>query len=440
MRRPGRLEPGRPEVLDLARWLLLAALGLSLTALAVQLHARLGTASAPFIGVYRLKLDGGTAIAPFVAAVVLLAVLRGWVRRLRWGWLLVSSYVAAAAWTLGLAAVEGGNGLARPMLGNAEYLADLPRIRADPTGFVRHFITDSGQLSVATRQHPPGPGLLLWLLDGVGVHRTAVLGLIIALIGVATVPLVLSCVRALCHEPAARALAPLLVLAPWAIWVAVSMDAVTATLAAGMVACGVRASSPRRRGTGAVGWSIAAGLLLGVAALFSYAVPWLALSVISVYFVRRRAALNVVTGLAALVPIALAQAAGFVWTRGLSAAQADFSLRVEPHRSAALWGAVSLVLLLLALGPGSVASARKVRRTPGWPFLVGAAAAVVFAVGAGLARGEMEHAWLPYFPWLLVAAVAPERAESRIGRAPLLLAGTGALSAIVLAGVLRTAW
>lgn len=440
MRRPGRLGPGRHEIVDLGCWLLLAGVGLGLTALAVHLNARLGTASAPFIGVYRLKLDAGTAIAPVVAAVVLLAVLRGWVARLRWGWLLLWSYLAAAAWTLGLAAVEGGNGLARPMLGTGEYLADLPRIRADPAGFVRHFVVDSGSLSMATREHPPGPGLLLWLLDRLGVHRPTALGLVIALIGVATVPLVLACVRALCHEPAARALVPLLVLAPWAIWVAVSMDAVTATLAAGMVACGARASSPQRRGTGAVGWGIAAGLLLGVAALFSYAVPWLALSVIAVYFVRRRAALNVVTGLAALVPIALAQAAGFVWTRGLSAAQADFSLRVEPHRSAVLWGAISLVVLLLVLGPGSVASARKVRRTPGWPFLVGAGAAVAFAVGSGLARGEMEHAWVPYFPWLLVAAVAPERAGGPTGRAPLLLAGVGALSAIVLEAVLRTAW
>ncbi len=186
-------------------------------------------------------------------------------------------------------------------------------------------------------------------------------------------------------------------------------------------------------------WALLSGLLLGTAALFSYAVPWLALSVICVYFVRRRALLNVVTGAAALVPLAMVQAAGFVWTDGLTAAQADLSIRVEPQRSALLWGMVSLAVLVLACGPAIVASARNLRRTPGWPFLVGAGVAVGFAIGAGLARGEMEHAWLPYFPWLLTAAVAPGRGDEREG-AQLLLAGAGAASTVLLAAVLQTAW
>src|SRR3712207_7812239 len=47
-------------------------------------------------------------------------------------------------------------------------------------------------------------------------------------------------------------------------------------------------------------------------------------------------------------------------------------------------------------------------------------------------RGGVEHAWLPFFPWLTLAAVAPERQAGPPVPAPLLLAGLGAGVAIVV--------
>ena len=87
-----------------------------------------------------------------------------------------------------------------------------------------------------------------------------------------------------------------------------------------------------------------------------------------------------------------------------------------------------------------MASLRKLRNTPGWPFLAGAGAAVLFALLAGLARGGVEHAWLTFFPWLTVAAVAPHRQAGPPVPSPLLLAGAGALEAIVLSAILATPW
>jgi hypothetical protein len=101
---------------------------------------------------------------------------------------------------------------------------------------------------------------------------------------------------------------------------------------------------------------------------------------------------------------------------------------------------LSLVVLLLATGPPLLASMRKLRNTPGWPFLVGAGAAVAFSLAAGLARGGVEHAWLPFFPWLTVAAVAPEQQAGPTPPAPLLLTGAGAVVAVALAAVLETPW
>ncbi|MGE5830348.1 MAG: hypothetical protein ACM30G_18580, partial [Micromonosporaceae bacterium] len=243
-----------------------------------------------------------------------------------------------------------------------------------------------------------------------------------------------------CGEIPARHYAPVLMLAPYAVWVAVSIDAVVAVLGAATVAMGVRASASGRTGWRAGGWALAAGTTLGVAALFSYAAPWLGLSLVCLYFARRRAFLNVATGVGALLPILAAQLAGFAWIDGLLLARADYATRVVPYRSAWWWGGIGLVVLLLATGPPLVRSLRRLKNTPGWPFLVGAGAAVTFSLLAGLARGGAEAAWLPFFPWLTVAAVAPVRQAGPAAPAPLLLVAVGAVTAVVVEAVLATPW
>jgi hypothetical protein len=205
-----------------------------------------------------------------------------------------------------------------------------------------------------------------------------------------------------------------------------------------MTVAGLRAT--RHRAWRAALWALLAGVLLGVAALFSYAAAWLGLSIVGIYFARRRAALNLFSGLGVLIPVLLAWLAGFAWTDGLFAAYDDFSERIEPERSELWWGVISICALLIAVGPALVASLRKLRNTPGWPFLLGAAAAVVFSIAAGLARGGIEHAWLPFFPWFTVAAIAPEERGGPPTPAPVLLVAAGALTAVAIEAVLQTSW
>jgi methylthioxylose transferase len=257
-------------------------------------------------------------------------------------------------------------------------------------------------------------------------------------VGALSAPLVLSAVRDVSGEASARHYAPLLMLAPYAVWLAVSMDAVVLTIAAAMTVAGLRAT--RHRGWRAALWAILAGLLLGVAALFSYAAAWLGLSIVGIYFARRRAALNLFSGVGVLAPVLLASAVGFTWPDGLFTAYADFASRIEPDRSALWWSLISICALLLAVGPPLYASMRKLRNTPGWPFLMGAVSAVLFSIGAGLARGGIEHAWLPFFPWLTVAAVAPEEQAGEPVGSPLLLVAFGALTAVIIEAVLLTPW
>lgn len=444
---PGRVTATLSAVDDVARqrrdlliWLVLTGLGLVLTWVAVRSGAALGTRSAPFIGSYRFALGFASLLAPAVAAVVLLAAYRDRFDILPWPRLQLAAWVGATLWALALASVDGAAGLTRSLEAPGNYLNDVPRVGDDPLAYVRAYTADPDGHSIAARGHPPAPILLLWALHRLGLSDRLALGVLVTALGALVTPLVLSAVRGVCGEVAARRYAPVLMLAPYAVWVAVSVDVVVAVLGAAMVAMGVRASAQNRTGWRAGLWALLCGVTLGVAALFSYAAPWLGLSVVCLYFARRRPFLNIATGLGALLPVLGAQLAGFVWTEGLQLARADYATRVEPNRSALVWSAISLVVLLLAAGPPLVRSLARLRNTPGWPFLVGAGGAVAFSVAFGLARGGAEAAWLPFFPWLTVAAVAPVQQGGEPPPSPLLLVTVGAVTAVIIEAVLATSW
>lgn len=427
---------------ELLIWAGLVAGGLALTALAVAVSAHVGSPGAPFTGRFRFKVAAGSLLAPATAVTVLAAVRTGLTDRLRWGVLLGASYLAALWWAMSLALVDGGNGFAAPIASSAEYLRDVPAVGSHPGHFLRTFVEQAPHYSIATRTHPPGPVLLLWGLGKLGIHRPEMIGILVTVLACAYVPLLAVAVRALCHETAARRLLPILVLAPYAVWLAVSMDAIVLLLAAAFVTLGVVGSAPRRSPL----WALASGLVLGCDAMLNYAVAWLGVSVVAVYFVRRRPLLNVFTGIGALVPLVLFWIAGFTWTKGLSAAQADFSVRVGPHRSWLLWAFLDLLLLLIACGPAIIRALSRLHLTPGWPFVVGAGLAVIFAILSGLSRGEVERSWLAFYPFLLIPAVAPAARPpthgpgTDAGPVPFWPVAVGAAGAIVIEAVLRTTW
>lgn len=422
---------------DLAGWLTLVSIGLLVTWLAVEGGARLGTASAPFLGRYRFEISPLSLVAPLVALGILYASMRGRFDSAPWWMVRTGSAIGLFTWAISLALVDGSDGLTRSLTPDS-FLGDVHDVGDNPINYLRTFTGRSHEHSVATRGHPPAPVLLLWGLQRLGITDNLGLALLVTLFGALSAPLVLSAVRDVSGETAARRFAVVLILAPYAIWLAVSMDVVVLTISAAMTVAGLRAT--RHKGWRAAGWAILAGLLLGVAALFAYAAAWLGLSIVGIYFARRRAALNAFSGIGVLAPVLLVWAVGFSWTDGLFTAYADFASRVEPTRSALWWSFISICAMLLAVGPPLYASLRKVRNTPGWPFLMGAGSAILFSIVAGLARGGVEHAWLPFFPWLTVAAIAPEEQGGPPVPSPVLLVAIGALTAIIIEAVLLTPW
>ncbi|OHV36474.1 hypothetical protein BCD49_19245 [Pseudofrankia sp. EUN1h] len=330
------------------------------------------------------------------------------------GPLLGLSYVVSAGWWLALG-VASPRGLGAPV----GLLAAADRHPSDLLDRV------SGQ--------PPGPELLVWVLGQLGIRGATAVGVAFTLIGALVVPMVGLAVRSLCHAPAARRLLPVLVLAPWAPFAAGGPDAVTAAVAASAVAVGVVGSERGRRAW----WALGAGLLLGVSGLFAYPALWLGVAVAAAYFVRRRPMLNVITGAGALAPLFAVRLTGYSWPEGLGRAGAD------PFDHAALtWLVPDLLAVSLCCGPALARAARRVSMTPGWPFLVGAAAAALFALLAGLAAGGVQTSWLPLFPWLVVPALAPRPRPalpgdtSSAGTLPYGLVGAGAVVAVAVATLL----
>ncbi len=403
-------------------------------------------AGLPFTANRRPGVSPASLLAPAVAAVVLIAAWRGVHTRLRWVPLLVTGYGAALGWIVALAAGNARSGPAGVLAvgtftASDGHLPELGAAETDPTALLRTFTEHAGTYSYGTRAHPPGPTLLVWTLARLGITTPTALGIVLTALSAATVPLVAIAVRSLCHETAARRLVPVLVLAPWALWMAASVDGVTAAVGAAFVTLGVVGSEPGRR----LWWAAACGLLFGVATLFSYAMPWLGAVVAATYFIRRRPLLNVITGGCFLVPLSLMSLWGFSWPEGLAVAReqaAQAAMQVTRVGAATLPGPVTrlpvgLAVVLVACGPMIVRAARRVRLTPGWPFLVGAVPAILFGMVTGLAAAALERSWLPFYCWLVVPALAPNPRPdgpgdtARAGALPLGLAGVGALTAIV---------
>ncbi|WP_238441242.1 hypothetical protein [Frankia sp. AgW1.1] len=420
---------GRDQLGELALWVALAGALAGATALLVAtgVHfapaaghgARGGLAAGTLPLTWPPRSTPRTALAPALAVSALLAA--GLLARRpagrpapAFGLLLGLSYLLTVAWWLALGAVS------RP--GERVSEALLEAGDRTPSDLLR---TTSGQ--------PPGPELLVWVLARVGLHGGLAVGLAFTALGALVVPLVALAVRSLCHEPAARRLLPVLVFAPWAPFAVASRDAVTAAVAPPALAVGVAGCERGRRAW----WALGAGLLLGVAGLFSFPAMWLGVAVAAAYFVRRRPLLNVITGVGALLPLFALRLAGYSWPDGLARAGTGLF-----DHAALAWLVPDLLAVLLCCGPVLVRAARRIAMTPGWPFLVGATAAALFALLDGLASGGVVTSWLPLFPWLVVAALAPRPRPalpgdtSSAGAVPYGLVGAGAALAVVLAALL----
>jgi hypothetical protein len=379
----------------------------------------------------------GAAVAGLLAAsavgVALALALPAAAQRLTWRRLLVVASLAALAWWIALALVDGPSGLTRGPMWSTEYLHDVPVVRADPGSFLRTFTDEISRYEIHVRGHPPGMVLLLGAMDAIGL-RGAGWEAALVLAAAATAPIaVLVALREVTGEQFARRAMPFLVLAPAAIWIATSADALYMAVAAWSVALLVLAT--RRRGRAAWTRSVVAGLFGAGALLGSYGMLLVAVIPAAVVVQRRRAGVAVIAaGVAAAALLSLVPL-GFWWPDGLRATAHEYQV-LDLDRPYGAFLVINLGAWALALGPATFAGLAATRDRRAVPLVLGGVAAALLANVSGLSEGEVERIWLPFGLWVLPAGAA--LASRRGGARPWLLLQVA--TAVTVVSLVRTQW
>jgi hypothetical protein len=359
------------------------------------------------------------AIVLAILAVRYAAELAG---RLSWRALLAAVFAAGLAWMLSLALVDGAHGIGHILETPYEYLRTARRV-GDIHQLLQEYVSriplssaPKPNWAVHVAGHPPGALLFFIGLDRIGLGGGFAAGLVVAVVAATTAVAVLLTARTLGDEAIARRAAPFLVFAPAAVWQAVSADGMFAAVAAWALAALALAATRR-----SVGWSVAAGLLLGCCAMLSYGLLLLALLALTVIALGRWWASLPIAAVAALAVVAAFGALGFSYLDALPALRERYLEGVGGRRPASYWTWGGLAALALSAGPlagaGVAHLASRVRASihepstrPVAALALAGAASVLVADATQMSKAEVERIWLPFVPWILLScALLPER-------------------------------
>ena len=402
--------------------------------------------AAPLVG--RDAKDGwdwrfgwGLIGAGVVAAGVCIGCWSGWWWRVRQRWVVAAAAIGAASFAVLLALTDGLDGLRYGAEHKSEYLATLST--KPPAGeFVRTFVARLDNYSVHVRGHPPGYVLVLKSLHVVGLGGVwPVVMLSVVSAGVVAAA-VLVAVRAIAGAEWMRRCAPLLVVAPYAIWMVTSADAFfTAIAALGVAAVAEGVTRPRRQ---SLWFGLVAGLLLGSLLFLTYlgaiflTVP--AVVVIVAVVQRRRGALITLLGAAVtgMAVVAVFRVAGFWWFDGVTATKRQYAAGTAQFREWGYFKFGNIGAAMFAIGPLTVAGFGTLRNRRMWLLVGGAAAALLVSHLSQYTKAEVERIWLLFYPWLVLAA-AGLVAQSRRWMTASLVAAQ-ASCAVMLQAALVTKW
>jgi methylthioxylose transferase len=381
-----------------------------------------------------------------IAATIVAAVASGWWWRVSMRTMCAMTSLAAGAFAILLALTDGRTGVLRGADHETEYLANLAI--TPPAGeFVRTFVDDIDRYSVHVRGHPPGFVLVLKLLDAVHLDGAwPVVALSVA--GTMLLPLaVLVAVRTCFDDDTARRVGPMLVVAPYALWMMTSADAVYTAVGAWAVAAlvvGVRSTGRR-----AVACGVAAGLLYGALLFMTYggAMFVLVLGVAVAVAIRRsepgvvRTILGGVfaTGLVTMLFAGL----GFWWFEGAQETRRQYWAGTAQFRPFGYFAIANLAVTLIAIGPVAFAGLLQLwreRRTQPmvWTLVAGGLLALLASHASQYSKAEVERIWLLFFPWIVIAGgVYVTRDRPRLASS---LIGLQAAGAIALQAALVSKW
>ncbi|MBT1258530.1 hypothetical protein KHP11_29170 [Rhodococcus erythropolis] len=373
----------------------------------------------PLFGFVDAHLGWGTPIALVVSAAVVM-----WGPRvaaaLPWRRLVLGTWTTSVIWAMSLAMIDGWQrGFAGRLTSRDEYLHEVPGITDIPSalaGFsdrILDFQPDSWTTHVSG--HPPAAVLTFVWLDRIGLGGGAWASALCVTVGSSAAAAVIVTLRALGDETMARRAAPFLALAPAAIWLAVSADA----LFAGVAAWGIALLAIAARGNGRRQFlpSVAAGVLLGWGVYLNYGLTLMAVPAVAVLMVARTARPLIGALLGALAVAAVFTAYGFWWFDGYFLVQERYYQGIASSRPFAYWGWANFASLICAVGLASAAALPRVLTwsklralSPVNVMVLAGLLAVIVADLSALSKAETERIWLPFQMWILAApAVLPRR-------------------------------
>ncbi|WP_206665763.1 hypothetical protein [Pedococcus bigeumensis] len=387
----------------------------------IDVHA--GSA-APLLAAWGPRVGVGTA--PALALVWWSTTQHPWraTSTMGWGRLLTSVWALSLTWMLSLALIDGVAGVGGVLTHDSEYLVTARGV--DDVGeLLRSFVSriplsPNDHWPVHVAGHPPGALLFFVGLVRLGLGSGLSAGLVVCIVAATTPVAVAVTCRALGAEARVRSVLPLLAIGPFALWQAVSADAVFAAVAAWSIALVALAATASRRSV-AFGLAAAAGLALGGCVMLSYGLPLVgavAVAVLAAVGGWRADLLRLAAAIAAAVTcVVLGFAlAGFAYWDAYPVLHQRYWDGLASARPAAYWVWANLALLAVCAGPllfGSLAvagrrlvlSVRRPQDDPALTLVAGAFLAVLVADLSLMSKAEVERIWLPFVPWLLLSAV-----------------------------------
>jgi hypothetical protein len=372
-------------------------------------------------------------VGPGTPLALIVAMLVWWrgpalTARLSWRSLLALSWLAALAWTVSLALVDGWQrGIAGRLTTEHEYLHEVPGITDIPatlstfTTRILDFQPDSWTTHVSA--HPPGALLVFVWLDRAGLGGGGWAGVLCLLVAALVAVAVPHTVRLLGTDEAARAVVPFTVLFPGAVWAGVSADG----LFAGVTASGV-ALLAHGVVRGRAWAATAGGALLAFGCYLSYGLVLMAPITLAVVVLAGRHRRTAGWALVGAAPVVAAfTVAGFSWLTGYHLLIERYYQGIATDRAYAYWVWANLALMAVAAGPAAAVIVRRAVRAghrtltatqpravnAPWILTFAALAAILAADMSGYSKAEVERIWLPFAVWLMAGAALIPPADRR---------------------------
>jgi hypothetical protein len=403
--------------------------------------------AAPLVG--RVDLDSWDwrfGFSVLVAAVLAAAVAglwwSGWFERARLRWIVLASAAGSALFAVMLALVDGVDGLRYGIDHPSEYLATLDQM--PPTAeFIDTFLRDINYYSVHVRGHPPGFVVMLQAMRGIGLGGTWPLLTLTVLALAATVVATLVIVHGVAGTTVMRRAAPWLIVAPYLLWMMSSADAIFTAWATGGVALLVRAlvaTSWRRQvalgalaGT-ALGWLLFLTYLGATFMVVPVAVGLWGLTQRRTAAVTPLAAATVLIGVVTLVM----RRAGFWWFDGVEVTKLQYEFGTAQFRPWGYFRIANLAVAAIAVGPVVIAALGALHNGRVRLLVVAGLMALMASHLSTFTKAEVERIWLPFFPFVTIAAATFLGSRHRAIGAALIVVQAGA--ALLLQSSLVQKW